>query len=600
MKKYDYVACATKYDILCADGRVIRHGAFSNDNGKKVPVVWNHEHGDPFHVLGHAVLEDRNDSMYAYISFNETESGRAAKAVVEHGDIDCVSIFANHLKQKANDVIHGVIREVSLVLAGANPEARIIDAVSHDEESGLCGYIYTTSGMGLELCHKDEDDEKTKKATPSDDNATSKKDSASDENEETVKDVFDTLNEKQKKVVYALVGAALSDEKKGEDEEMKHNIFDKETEKPSGYLSHADQALIIERAKKTGSLRDAFEEMTEGGELMHSIDTTGMETATGTQTYGFNDPSMMFPDYRNVNRGFEWISRDMGWVNKVLAATHKTPFSRIKSLFADITEDEARARGYIKGNEKVDEVFTTLRRTTDPQTVYKKQKLDRDDIVDIVDFDVVNEIKGEMRFMLNEEVARAILIGDGRSPASPDKIKEDRIRPIATDVPLFNTTVKVSEPASADEADTARDTIKAVIRARKKYKGSGNPTFYTTEDVVTEMLLLEDAIGNKIYKTEQELATALRVKEIVTVEPMEGHVINVATSKNTTKEMPLIGVIVNLTDYNVGTNKGGEINMFDDFDIDFNQYKYLIETRMSGALVKPFSALTVVLDKATA
>ena len=374
---------------------------------------------------------------------------------------------------------------------------------------------------------------------------------------------------------------------------MKHNVFDQETE-TTPYLSHSDMQKILGDAKRCGSLREAVQAHIENGVLSHAeIDTTGMEVATGTQTYGFNDPSMLFPDYRSLNTPPEWLSRDMGWVKKVLGAVHHTPFSRIKSPFANITDEEARAKGYIKGKQKKEEVFTTLKRTTDPQTVYKKQKLDRDDIIDITDFDVVAWIRAEMRIMLDEELARAILIGDGRPSDSDDKIKEDHIRPIVTDAPLFNVQHKVSVAANADSGVIAKATINESIRARKNYKGSGNPTFFTTEDVLTEMLLLEDGIGHKLYKTEQELATALRVRDIVTVEVMEGYKLTVSNT-----EYPLIGVIVNMADYNVGADKGGEVNMFDDFDIDYNQQKYLIETRCSGALVKPFSAITLYLDKA--
>ena len=359
----------------------------------------------------------------------------------------------------------------------------------------------------------------------------------------------------------------------------------------------SDIQQIFADGKRIGSLREAVLQHMESGILSHSIDTTGMTTATGNQTYGFNDPSMLFPDYKSLNTPPEWISRDMGWVRKVLGAVHHTPFSRIKSMFANITEDEARAKGYIKGNQKTNEVFTTLKRTTDPQTIYKKQKIDRDDVVDIVDFDVVAWIRAEMRLMLDEELARAILIGDGRLSSSDDKIQENHIRPIVNDVPLFNIRHGVSVSANADSGVIAKTTINEAIRARKKYKGSGNPTFFTTEDVLTEMLLLEDSIGHKLYKTEQELATALRVRDIVTVEVMESQTISV-TSGNSTADKPLIGVIVNLADYNVGADKGGEVNMFDDFDIDYNQQKYLIETRCSGALVKPFSAITLYLNQA--
>lgn len=397
--------------------------------------------------------------------------------------------------------------------------------------------------------------------------------------------------------LFKIVGMAIADAKgesqsDKEDEDVKHNIFENEDPGTNNYLSHSDMENIFAEAKRCGSLRDAVSDYLDGGVLTHAVDTTGMTVATGTQTYGFNDPSMLFPDYKSLNTPPEWISRNMDWVSKVLNGVHHTPFSRIKSQYANITEDEARAKGYIKGKQKKEEVFTTLKRTTDPQTIYKKQKLDRDDVIDITDFDVVAWIRAEMRVMLNEEIARAILIGDGRPADSDDKIQELHIRPIVKDVPLFNTVVTVT--TGKDSGETAKNIINSVIRARKNYKGSGNPSFFTTEDVVTEMLLIEDGIGHKLYKTEGELATALRVKEIVTVEVMEGQKVSVGGA-----DKALLGVIVNLADYNVGADKGGEINMFDDFDIDYNQMKYLIETRISGALTKPYSALTIVSDAAS-
>ena len=379
---------------------------------------------------------------------------------------------------------------------------------------------------------------------------------------------------------------------------MTHNIFDTD-QAQNTFLSHEDQSALLDNARrqKVGSLREMLND--QGDELMHAIDTTGMETATGTQEYGFNDPSMLFPDYRSLNVPPEWIQRDQNWVKVVMSGVKHSMFSRIKSLYANITEDEARAKGYIKGTQKKSEVFSTLKRVTDPQTIYKHQAMDRDDIVDITDFDVVAWLKSEMRQMLDEEIARAILIGDGRDPDDEDKIHENHVHPIANDVPLFNTKVAVASAHGASGEDKAKQAINDIIRARKHYKGSGNPTFFTTEDWLTEMLLVEDDIGHKLYKTTAELATTLRVKEIVTVEPMEGATVEYGTGNNK-KDLPLIGVIVNLTDYNVGADKGGAVNMFDDFDIDYNQYKYLIETRISGALVKPFSALTILDNEASA
>ena len=593
--KYDFSGWATRTNRKCSDGRTIMKDAFKDNDGQTVPLVWNHQHNEANNVLGHALLENREDGVYAYGYFNDSESGQTAKTLVQHGDITGLSIYANQLKQRGGDVLHGEIREVSLVLAGANPGAYIESVIRHGEAMDEEAVIY--SGENLTLYHADS--ENANKEEPKVDE-TKKKNNEANGDGETVQDVFNTFTEKQKTVVYALIGQALESAGKGggqADDEggetVKHNVFDKETD-GGAFLSHADMQKIFGDAKRCGSLKEAVESNIQNGVLSHAaIDTTGMETATGTQTYGFNDPSMLFPDYRSLNNPPDWLSREMGWVRKVLGGVHHTPFSRIKSMFANITEDEARAKGYIKGKLKKEEVFTTLKRTTVPQTVYKKQKLDRDDIIDITDFDVVAWIRAEMRLMLDEELARAILIGDGRAPDDDDKIQELHIRPIVTDVPLFNIKHAVSVAANADSGVIAKATINESIRARKSYKGSGNPTLFTTEDVLTEMLLLEDGIGHKLYKTEQELATALRVKDIVTVEVMEGHKLTVDS-----KEYPLIGVIVNLADYNVGADKGGEVSLFDDFDIDYNQQKYLIETRCSGALVKPFSAITLYLDKA--
>lgn len=604
---FDFSGWASRNDLRCKDGRIIRRGAFKTNDGKKVPVVWNHQHNSVNEVLGHAILENRDEGVYAYGYLNGTAAGKNAKECIEHGDVEALSIWANELDQVGSDVMHGDIKEVSLVLAGANPGAFIESVMSHGEPMDDFddeGIFYTGEGIIIE--HSlDSLEENTEEIQNEEENMQDVKetdelqhadDKQTDTNEKTVGEVLATLNEDQKKAMAIVVGQILegeADYEESEDEEedkkMKHNVFENETQQEN-VLSHADVEKIFSDAKRLGSLREAVNaNFEEGGVLAHSLDTTGMVTATGNQTYGFNDVDMFFPEYKTLNGATpEWISRNMDWVQKVISGTHHTPFSRIKSQFADITEDEARARGYIKGKEKKEEVFTTLKRTTDPQTIYKKQKLDRDDIIDITDFDIVAWIKSEMRVMLNEEIARAILIGDGRPADSDDKIREDHIRPIVKDVPLFNVKVPVEVPANADNETIARTTINSVIRSRKKYKGSGNPVFFTTEDVLTEMLLIEDGIGHKLYKTENEVATALRVSSIVTVEPMEGYRVDVDGS-----QYDLIGVIVNLKDYNVGTDKGGDISLFDDFDIDFNQYKYLMETRMSGALIKPFSALTV-------
>lgn len=588
-RNYDFGGWATKNNLRCSDGRIIRKDAFKIQDGCEVPLVWNHQHNSPEDVLGHAILENREEGVYAYCSFNNGVKANAAKESVLHGDVKSLSIWANNLDQVGPEVLHGVIREVSLVLAGANPGAFVESVLAHGEpidESDTEGILYT--GEGLYLAHAEKEKEEESKDEKKKDASGSGK---------TVGEVFDTLTEEQKTAVAIIVGQAVSDatgdddsdedEEKEGGKEMKHNIFENEKDPNTRVLSHSDMETIFADAKRLGSLKASVQQHLEGGVLMHAVPTEGMTTATGTQTYGFNDPSMLFPDYKSLNTPPEWISRNMNWVEKVMGRVHKTPFTRIKSLYANITEDEARARGYIKGKQKKEEVFTTLKRTTDPQTIYKLQKLDRDDILDITDFDVVAWLKAEMRVMLREELARAILIGDGRPSDSEDKIKEIHIRPIAKDVPLFNTIVQV--PAATDADGSVKNVINAIIRARKNYKGSGSPAFFTTEDLITEMLLLEDNIGHKLYKTEAELATALRVSEIIPVEPMEGEKISVGGT-----DMNLLGIIVNMADYNLGNDRNGEESMFDDFDIDYNQQKYLIETRRSGALTKPFSALTIV------
>lgn len=609
--KYDFSGYATKNDLKCSDGRTIRKDAFKDCDGITVPIVWQHQHNDIDNVLGHALLENREDGVYCYGSFNESEEGKQAKIRVNNGDIKHLSIYANQLKQDHGNVLHGVIREVSLVLAGANPGALIdYPILAHSgEEIEDEAIIYLSDDDSISLSHEDDESKKPKedeemaeekKEAPQEE----KKEESKEESKETVKDIFETLNEKQKKVVYYMIGQALEEQKAGKDDEedeedegedMKHNVFDNE-QQYGPVLSHADIATIFNDAKKMGSLKDAVEYHQEEGVLAHStitpIPMDGMEgpsRATAEQTYGVRDLNMLFPEYKSLNNPPEFIQRDMNWVSVVMSGVHHTPFSRIKSVYANITEDDARARGYIKGKQKKEEIFTLLKRKTDPQTVYKKQKLDRDDIIDITDFDTVAWIKSEMRTMLDEELARAFLIGDGRASDSDDKINEQNIRPIATDVDLFNIKVDVQTPANSKPGVKAKAFIDEVIRNRKYYKGSGNPTMFTTADMLTEMLLLEDGINHKLYKSTAELATALRVSNIVEVEVMEGQKIG---------GKDLAAIIVNLNDYNVGADKGGAINMFDDFDIDYNQYKYLIETRCSGALIKPFSAMTVTLSDA--
>ena len=561
--KYDFSGWATRNNLKCSDGRVILKDAFKSNDGETVPLVWNHQHNDAFNVLGHALLENRDSGVYAYCTFNDTESGRNAKLLVEHGDVSALSIYANRLKQQGSNVLHGEIREVSLVLAGANPGAFIDSVISHGEISDEEAIIYTDEHICLK--HSDDtEDEETEKEKP---------DMEKKKNEETVEDVFNTLTEKQKKVVYALIGQALEDAKGREDDEeddeddedggnnMKHNIFDNDESYKGDVISHAEMTAVIADAKRYGSMKDS------------------------AIAHGIEDIEYLFPDAHNLDTPPEFIKRDMGWVTKVMNGVHHTPFSRIKSMFADITEDEARAKGYIKGNLKKDEVFSLLKRTTTPTTVYKKQKLDRDDVVDITDFDVVAWLKTEMRMMLDEELARAFLIGDGRLSSSDDKINEQNISPIVSDDDLYTMKAEVEVTASMTAEQRAKAFIRKVIKTRKDYKGSGEPTLYTTEDMLTDCLLIEDTTGRVIYDSVQKLASVLRVKEIVTVPVMEG-----AKGK---KGGDLLGIIVNLSDYNVGADKGGAVNMFDDFDIDYNAQKYLIETRCSGALTKPYSAIAL-------
>lgn len=557
-KKYDFSGWATKNNLRCSDGRTILRDAFKHNDGQTVPLVWNHQHNDPLNVLGHALLENRDSGVYAYCTFNDTEAGKNAKTLVQHGDVTALSIYANQLKQKGGNVEHGMIREVSLVLAGANPGAFIDSILSHGETSDEEGVIYT--GETLVLSHADGDAPEKEEEKE-----------VKDEKEKTVQDVIDSMTEEQRNVLYALVGQALEGEEEKSnnenegDDKMKHNVFDNENVKGNNdVLSHAETEAILRDAKRYGSLRESC--------LQHGI--------TNIDAAGY-----LFPEHQTLSKEPEFLGRDMGWVGKVMSSVHRTPFSRIKSLQADIREDEARALGYIKGKQKKDEVFTLLKRTTDPQTVYKKQKLHRDDVIDITDFDVVAFIKKEMRMMLEEEIARAVLIGDGRLSSSDDKIKDAHIRSIANDDALYAIHHTVTSTEQTPEAK-AKAMIREALRARKDYKGSGEPTLFCSESVLTEMLLLEDANGRVIYDSVTKLATAMRVKEIVTVPVMEG-------AKNADKTKDILGIIVNLRDYNIGADKGGAVSMFEDFDIDYNAQKYLIETRCSGALIKPFSAIVL-------
>ena len=608
---YDFAGYATKNDVRCTDGTVIRKGCFSAMDGQTVPMVYQHNHTGIDNVIGHAELEERPDGMYCYAYCNDTDAGRTAKEIVRHGDVNAFSIWANQIKRNRDDILHGEIKEVSLVLSGADRTALIDTIVEHDDTSGEQAEIQFLGGYAEMISHSDLDDEEEKK-DEEDESEDSKEEEpkkeekkvAAEQNkqsgdERTVQDVLDTFNDEQKKVLEFIVGKAIEDAQNGksnsntdddeEGEEVKHNVFDAGNGSQN-YLSHDDMVALVSKGKKMGSLKDAFEDAVEDGTLAHA-DYDGMTPATGTQTYGFNDPDFLFPDAKTINTTPEFIKRNTDWIEKVMSGTHHTPFSRVKSVFADITEDQARAKGYIKGKQKKEEVFSLLKRTTDPQTIYKKQKMDKDDIDDITDFSVITWIKAEMQEMLREEVARAILIGDGRLADDDDKIKEDHIRPVYNDVDLFTIKVPVEVAADADESTKAKALMRAAIKARKDYKGSGNPTFYSTDDELTNMLLVENGIGERLYKSEAEVATAIRAKEIVTVEPMEGLKVEINEDSTKTK-YSVAGVLVNMVDYNIGTNGGAKTDFFDDFDIDFNQYKYLYETRMSGALIKPFSAIT--------
>ena len=560
-QKWDFSGWATRNDLHCSDGRTIRKDAFKDCDGKIVPIFWNHQHDSVDNVLGHGMLENRDEGVYFYGAFNEDEEGQKAKKRVQHGDIRSLSIMANQLRQVGGDVIHGVIREVSLVPAGANPGAFIDIVMSHGEEVGDAMILGYDEAISLHFYHADDEEEK-KDEKESDDEKNS---------EETLEDVINSMTEKQRNTMFGLIGKALEekDEKLEEgDPDMKKNIFDRTNDQnTSGVLMHSDGTLvtvdevttIFKDAKRLGSLRDAV--------LEHGIDQI----------------DYLFPDDRTLTTQPTFIQRDMGWVSDIMGSVHHTPFARVKSVFADITEDDARAKGYIKGKMKKEEFFSLIKRRTEPTTVYKKQKMDRDDMIDITDFDVAAWLKTEMRMMLNEELARAYLIGDGRPASSDDHINDQNIRPVAFDDDLFTIHADIEVSSSATDDDKAKALIRGVIKNRKLYRGSGNPVMYTTEDALTDMLLLEDTLGHALYADEAALARKMRVRKIVTVPVMEG-----VTGKNGN---PLVAVVVNMGDYNVGADRGGAVNMFDDFDIDYNQQKYLIETRCSGALTVPFSAM---------
>lgn len=552
---YDFSGWATRNDIRCSDGRVIKKNAFKSNDGEIVPLVWNHDHVDATRVLGHAMLENRDEGVYAYCSFNDTEQGKNAKELVKHGDICALSIYANKLQQDGPNVIHGAIREVSLVLAGANPGAVIENIIAHGEQNDEEAIIYNKNDT-FEFYHNDEANGGTKMAEEKTTNIKS-------EDEETVQDVFDTLTDKQKNLVYILVDEAVeqalngesTDEEKEGENTVKHNAFEGDNENNSMIHSEEFKAAVND-AKRYGSLKDSF--------LQH----------------GITNIDYLYPDYENVTKTPGFINTNhLGCVGTIMDGVHHTPFSRVKMMFADITADEARARGFVKGNQKVEETFSLLKRTVDPQTVYKKQAFSRDDVIDITDFDVVAWVKAEMREKLDEELARAFIFGDGRSASSNDKINESKIIPVVTDT-ANNLYAMASEVTVEEGSDLGTALIDKTVKALDDYEGSGNITFFTSASYVSDMLLLKDKDGRRIYKDINELATAMTVNRIVKVPA---------------SWLPngVVAVALDLADYNVGADKGGAVNMFDDFDIDYNAQKYLIETRCSGALVKPHSAIVL-------
>lgn len=584
---YDCSGWATKANVRCYDGLVIAQDAFKECSGKVVPMVYNHDHANVDNVIGHCLLENRPGGVYCYAKFNDTDTGKTARQCVESGDLSAFSIFANGLKKVGSTVKHGFIREVSLVLAGCNPGALIDEVVKHSADEDYEGgeaFIYNEDGLSLthgmdpegnpleDLTHSaDSGDAVT------DDKVTQEEAKMADEKnmnkEETVEDVFNTLTEKQKNVVYAIIGSVMPSEKDDdgeEDDTVKQNVFDKDTN--ATVLKHSIDEInnVVKTAKSHGTMKAAFEDAgMDSDELAHSIDNI----------------DWLFPEDHLLDTTPRIIDKPDDWVSVVMGAVHHIPFSRFKSMFADLTEEDARAKGYFKGNFKKEEVFGLLRRSTSPTTVYKKQKLDRDDVIDITSFDVVAWLKQEMRLKLNRELALAYLLGDGRLAASEDKIDENCIRPVFNDSDLFTIKVQCKTTGLTTVEDKYKALIKQILRSRKEYRGSGTPTLFTTEDALTEMLLLEDGIGHPLYADEAALARKLRVKNIVTVPEMEG--------RKGAKGGDLVCLIVNLADYTVGADKGGAVSMFDDFDIDFNAQKYLIETRCSGALTTPFSAMAV-------
>lgn len=573
--KYDFCGYVTKNNVRCADGRIIRQDAFKGNDGQTVPMVWQHQHDEPTNVLGHVLLENREDGVYGYGVFNDTKQGQVSKDLVKHGDITSMSIYANGLVQSGDNVTHGIIREVSLVMAGANPEAKI-ENIAFAHSDGMVDISEEEAVMhfydDLELVHTDTYESEEKPELIHADKV------EKSEDDETIQDVIDTMNDKQKNAMYFLIAQAIEDETEIDDsedseegEEMKHNIFDSETEE-NDVLSHDAMMAVIDDAKRCGSMREAF------------------------MQHGITSIDVLYPEAKTVTPEPDMITRRMDWVADVWGSIKKTPFSRIKSIAADLTADDARAKGYIKGKEKVDEQFSLLKRVTTPQTVYKKQSMDRDDIIDITDFDVIAWLKREMRMMLDEELSRAVLVGDGRLVTSNDKIKEDNIRPIYQDADVYTIHWDVTAPSTmTDPNDISNYLVDQALRSRKDYRGSGSPVFYASVDVINDMLLARDKMGRRMYATEAELASALRVSRIVEVPVFEG----VTRTDTDGNKHELVGIIVNLADYSVGTDRGGEINFFDDFDIDYNKEKYLLETRCSGALTHPYSAIALEKDVAT-
>lgn len=577
MAKFDYDCSgwATKANTRCYDGLIIAPDAFKECDGKTVPMVYNHDHSSVDNVIGHCLLKNRPQGVYCYAKFNDTDTGRTAKACVENGDLNAFSIYANGMQKVGKTVKHGFIREVSLVLAGCNPGALIDEVVKHsadeDYDEGEA-FIYNDEGLSL-----------THGMVPDDGNDTKQEDAGmADEKKDgkTLEEVYNSMTDEQKECCHALVGLAMEeadgddgDDDGKEDMTVKHNVFDHDTSETVLKHSIDDINTVIKGAKSSGTMKAAFE----------NSDITGEELAY--LCHGIDNVEWLFPDDKVLDNPPRIIDKDQTWVGKVMSAVHHIPFSRFKSMFADMTEEDARAKGYIKGNFKKEQVFGLLRRSTSPTTIYKKQKMDRDDVIDITSFDVIAWLKSEMRLKLNEEIARAILIGDGRPAASEDKVDENCIRPVFNDADLFTIKVQVSTTGLNSVEDKYKAAIKSILRSRKEYKGAGSPTLFTTEDALTEMLLLEDTIGHALYADEAALARKLRVSNIVTVPQMEG--------MKGAKGGDLFGIIVNLSDYTVGADKGGAVSMFDDFDIDFNAMKYLIETRCSGALTTPYSAIAV-------